>query len=177
MPIVELFKALGIYSQLHKEESKKYFHQISEIFNIPRTNLYNWHNNLQKNLDWIPDHAKSAETSKVFTPEQFSKLQKMIEKIVESKNIPVKNKFIASVTNFYYHSLDYHPQPNLNFNASQHYIIKLKEGLNYSTRLCHPKRRPNCSSDEMIKFLKICKFIMTTSKSSHVLNVYESFFF
>ena len=100
----------------------------------------------------------------------------MIEKTVESKNIPVKNKFIASVTNFYYHSLDYHPQPNLNFNASQHYIIKLKEGINYSTRLCHPKRRPNCSSDEIIKFLKICKFIMTTAKRSHVLNVDESFF-
>ena len=89
MLIIELFKALGIWEHLHKDESKRYFHQINDMFNLPRTYLYNWHDNLKKDPNWLPDHSRNIDTSRVFTPDQFLRLRMIIEKIVESRNIAI----------------------------------------------------------------------------------------
>ena len=120
MPIIEQFKALGIWEHSHKDESKRYFLQISNKW----INLYNWHDNLKKNPDWLPDYSRNINTSRVFTPDQFLHLKKINEKIVESRNIAIKNKIMATVTNYFYKSLEEELiHWSLNWNDHQHLQI------------------------------------------------------
>ena len=123
LPIIELLKALGIWEELGKESSNQFFNRISEIFGIPRTNLYNWQKKLQENKDWLPDHSKTSDNARVFTPDQYVKLQNLISKMVQSRNIAIKNRFISAITNFFYNSLEDDPQENLHFNSLEHYVI------------------------------------------------------
>lgn len=137
------------------------------IFKIPKTNLYNSQNNLKKNKDWLPMHKKNQEYSNIFTPDQMNKLIKIIDDISDSHNIAIKNNLICELTLRYYQNLNFHPQPNLKFNASEKYIIKLKEKINYASQKSHVKRRPTATEQEIMFFKKRCRYIFTHSKKKY----------
>ena len=110
---------------------------------MSKSSLYDWQKNLLDDPNWVPDHSKDPNISNVFTQKQHEELIEIIDSICESQNVPVTNLLIKEIVRIYYNHLSYHPQPNLQFNASDHYITKLKKLLNYSRRRSHPERRPS----------------------------------
>ena len=83
---------------------------------------------------------------------------------------------MATVTNYFYNLLDCHPQPNIGFKSSEHYLIKIKEDINFSSRHYHPNRRPNATTNEISMFIKKCRYVMRRKEKPHIVNTDESFF-
>lgn len=128
------------------------------------------------NIGWLPKHLKNSEYSRVFTPLQFYTIEKLINSISESHNIPITNLLIKELLRCYYFNLIVKPQPNLQFNCSSHYVTKIKQLLSYSTRVFHPKRRSSASDKNIHKFKQRCQFIFSHAKPKQIVNSDESFF-
>lgn len=175
IPKVDALKKFGIWKLLTNERISHFFGEISRVFDIKRTDLYYWRKKLLENENWIPDHQKNAEISNVYTTKQFNGLKKMYDQIIDSKNMNLTDITMRKLSNRYYNNLEYHPQPNLQFNSSENYIEKIKDCFHYSTRMCHVKRRAAAGQDEIIAFIKRCRYVHTHSNKKQIVNVDESF--
>mgnify|MGYP001049569349 CR=1 FL=1 len=173
---IQNMKNDGVWKLLADDESKHYFSQLSKIYKVKRPDFYDFNKNLKKDINWLPLHEKKAELSRVFTSKQFHVIEELIRQLCDSHNIPVTNILIREVIRYYYNHLMYTPQPNLKFNCSNEYVLKVKEILNYSTRAIHGTRRPTASEDSILLFKKRCKYIFSHAQDSHIMNSDESFF-
>ncbi|KAK8841784.1 hypothetical protein M9Y10_026733 [Tritrichomonas musculus] len=176
MSIVDALKECGIWNLLKFKAARKYFKKINQLFGVSKSSLYDWQKNLLDDPNWVPDHSKDPNISNVFTQKQHEELIEIIDSICESQNVPVTNLLIKEIARIYYNHLSYHPQPNLQFNASDHYITKLKKLLNYSRRRSHPERRPSAAKETINLFLQRCRYVFKNGKKTHIVNTDESFF-
>lgn len=151
---IQNMKKDGVWKLIAEDESKHYFSQLSKIYHVKRTDFYDWNKHLKEDIDWLPVHEKKAEFSRVFTSKQFKVIEELIRQLCDSNNVPITNILIKEVIHYYHDHLLFTPQENLKFNCSNHYVLKVKEILNYSTRAIHGTRRPTASTVSIVLFKK-----------------------
>lgn len=166
----------GIWYNLINDDTRPYFEELSEIYNVKRTDFYTWQKKLKENIHYLPTHSKNSIYSRVFTPSQFQVIEQIIDQLCDSHNIPITNILIKELLRCYYQNLVYKQQPNLQFNCSDHFITNLKQILSYSTRASHLKRRPTASADSISRFKQRCSFVFNNADDDHIVNSDESFF-
>lgn len=89
----------------------------------------------------------------LFTIYRFQVLIEITKKFCESKTIIVTNGLVHNISIEYYNRLTFHPHPALMFNASDHFVIKLKKFIDYSNRRFHIKRIPDIIIQNTVIFL------------------------
>lgn len=166
----------GIWYKLIDPQMNSFFATLAKLYGVKRTDFYSWQKYLTINIGWLPKHLKNSEYSRVFTPLQFYTIEKLIDSISESHNIPITNMLIKELLRCYYFNLIVKPQPKLQFNCSSHYVTKIKQLLSYSTRVFHPKRRSSASDEIIHKFKQRCQYIFSHAKPKQIVNSDESFF-
>ena len=175
MKQISNLKEHKIWDIIHADETLKLLPKISKAFNINIRNLRNWRNQLLMDRTWLPMHIKDPDKSNVFTSDQLDNLANIINHITQTQNVIITNQLVKNLSIAYYKNLTYHPQPNLKFSASSHFISAFKKKYKFSTRRLHPKRRPTAKQKVIDNFLIKAKRIFRNAEPSHIVNADESF--
>lgn len=161
-----------IWEYLHDDFALPYLEDLSAIYDIKFGTLKQWHYNLKKNMNWLPEHNRNPN-SFVFNEKEEEHLVNLVNAIVSTHSIPITNYLIKSIMMSYYKSLP-EKNSNLQFNASNKYIRRFKRRHNFSTRRLHQKRRPDVSEEISKMFLATVKHIFSIAEKNHIVNVDET---
>lgn len=101
------------------------------MYNVKRTDFYSWQQNLRVNLGFLPKHLNKSRIFKGFYTITISYNRAIIDSFSKSQNIPITNMLIKELLRCYYFNHIIKPQPNLQFNCTSHYVIKIKQLLSY----------------------------------------------
>ena len=111
----------------------------------------------------------------LFTIYRFQVLIETTKKFCESKTIIVTNGLVHNISIEYYNRVTFHPHPALMFNASDHFVIKLKKFIDYSTCRFHIKRIPDIIIQNTVIFLYRMKYLLGKGVNERIVNCDESF--
>lgn len=167
----------GIWVILGTPYIKGHKASIADHYHIPYNTLDYWCKQLSKNKNWLPLHKKNPLKSRVFTPKQEKTLNNIVKNLCKELKLPMTNNLFRFIATMYYHKIPkgHHPQPNLQFNCSDHFILKFRDRFRLSRRKAHAKRRPKVSQDEIKEFREKAKEIFTNFSHDHIVNCDETF--
>ena len=177
--VIPVLQENKIWSDLASPPYHGFISEVSRKFQIPNSTVAQWSYNLKKDQNWFPNHAKNPEKSQVFTPSQMDALAERVNILCEDYKLSMTNALFRKIATTYYHSLpeEAHPQKNLEFNCSEHFITKFKKRMNFSRRKAHFKKRPTCSEEEIERFRTEALELFHNPNISpdHIVNCDETF--
>ena len=147
-----------IWSILSLPGTKGFISQIARHYKISRSTVQDWRSRLQKQPNWIPNHYRNPEKSRIFNSFQENCLAQMIKQICEQLQLPMTNSLFRTLATTYYYTKipeEERNQPNLYFNCSDHFIKEFKKRAKFSRRRAHFKRRPEATEQEIEDFLSL----------------------
>ena len=169
---IQKMKKDGVWQLLHSEYAHTHIDELSDIYDVKKGTMKQWHYNLKRNLSWIPDHLRNPD-SYVFTPDEERRIVDIINFVINQHLHPITNNFIRAIMLSYYISYK-EPNEKRQFSASNKYIRRFKRRYDFSTRRLHFKRRPNASDQDVIKFLtKVCN-VFSIAEKDHIVNTDET---